>query len=50
MRFTADANVKQAVTSWLQILDSVFSALVHRPCCHGGHAWKPVVATWRSHG
>lgn len=36
MPFSADANAKQTVSSWLLILASVFSALVHKPCCHGG--------------
>jgi hypothetical protein len=34
-RFATDAQVKQAVTSWLQILDNISSTPRYKPLCHG---------------
>jgi hypothetical protein len=36
MRFTEDIDVKQAVTSWLQTLDTHFFYIARKPCCHSG--------------
>jgi hypothetical protein len=47
MRFAADANVKQAVSSWLQIFETVFFALVHKTCCHGEQMLQ---SQWWLHG
>ena len=33
--FTEDADVKEAVTSWLQKLDIYFFYTACKPCCHG---------------
>jgi hypothetical protein len=35
-RFTKDADVKQAATSWLQTLDTHFFYTACNPCCYGG--------------